>query len=111
MSDCIFCRIAAGEVPSDTVYEDAQVRVFRDINPKAEVHLLMIPREHIDSLAETGAAQEALLGHMLRLAPEVARRAGLEEGFRTVINTGAGAGQEVFHLHMHLLGGDDLPGF
>ncbi len=111
MKDCIFCRIAAGEIPSDLVYEDDQVRVFRDIHPKAEVHLLMIPRKHIDSLADAAPEDEGLLGHMLRVAPAVARSAGLQAGFRTVINTGADAGQEVFHLHLHLLGGGDLPGF
>lgn len=111
MTDCIFCKIAAGEIPADKVFEDDQVVVFRDINPKAEVHLLMIPREHIASLTELGPEHDGLIGHMMRLLPEVAREQGLEKGFRTVINTGEGGGQEVFHLHIHLLGGKGLPGF
>ncbi len=111
MNDCIFCKIAAGQIPSDRVYEDEQVVVFRDIYPKAPVHLLMIPREHVDSLETVSATHEALLAHMLRTLPVVAHRAGLEGGFRTIINTGRGGGQEVFHLHMHLLGGGTLPGF
>jgi len=111
MSDCIFCRIAAGEIPADRRYEDDRVVVFRDINPKAEVHLLVIPREHIASLEEAAPEHDALLAHMLRLLPQLAREEGLEHGFRTIINTGRGGGQEVFHLHIHLLGGRGLPGF
>jgi histidine triad (HIT) family protein len=111
MSDCIFCKILAGEIPSDKVYEDDKVYVFRDINPKAEVHLLMIPREHIASLNELTAEHDALMAHMLRLLPQLAQGQGLDEGFRTIINTGKGGGQEVFHLHIHLLGGKGLPGF
>ncbi len=111
MSDCLFCRIIAGEIPSDKVYEDDKVFVFRDINPKARVHLLLVPREHVASLNELTPAHDALLAHMLRLLPQLAREQGLDTGFRTIINTGKGGGQEVFHLHIHLLGGDDLPGF
>lgn len=111
MSDCIFCKILAGEIPSDKVYEDDKVYVFRDINPKAEVHLLMIPREHIASLDELTLEHDALTAHMLRLLPQLAQEQGLDEGFRTIINTGKGGGQEVFHLHIHLLGGSGLPGF
>jgi histidine triad (HIT) family protein len=85
--------------------------VFKDIYPKAPVHLLMVPREHVESLNAATAAHEALLAHMLRTLPEVARRAGLQDGYRTIINTGRGGGQEVLHLHMHILGGGALPGF
>ncbi len=111
MSDCLFCKIINGDIPSDKVFEDDKVFVFRDINPKAQVHLLMVPKEHIASLNELTPAHDALMAHMLRLLPQLAREQGLESGFRTIINTGKGGGQEVFHLHIHLLGGDDLPGF
>ncbi len=111
MNDCIFCKIAAGTIPSDRVYEDAQVVVFRDIYPKAPVHLLMVPREHVESLEGLTPAQDGLLAHMLRTVPDVAHQAGLAGGFRTIINTGRGGGQEVFHLHLHILGGGSLPGF
>ena len=111
MSDCLFCKILAGEVPSDKVYEDDKVFVFKDIYPKADIHLLMIPREHIDSLNELNESHDALMGHMMRLLPILAKEQGLDTGFRTIINTGPGGGQEVFHLHIHLLGGDHLPGF
>lgn len=111
MTDCIFCKILAGDIPSDNVYEDDKVFVFRDINPKAQVHLLMIPREHIESLEELNESHDALIVHMMRLLPQLAREQGLDEGFRTILNTGKGGGQEVFHLHIHLLGGSGLPGF
>lgn len=111
MSDCLFCKIAAGEIPADKVYEDDKVVVFKDINPKADVHLLMIPHEHIDSLAQTSPAHDELLAYMMRKLPELAHAQGLESGFRTIINTGEGGGQEVFHLHIHLMGGPSLPGF
>lgn len=110
MSDCLFCKIVAGELPSERVYEDDQVVVFRDIQPKADVHLLLVPRRHIDSLEALGPGDDDLLGHALRLLPGIAREQGLESGFRTVINTGRGGGQEVMHLHVHLLGGAQLPG-
>lgn len=111
MNDCIFCRIVAGEIPSARVYEDDQVIVFRDINPKAEIHLLMVPRQHLASLNELTPAHDALMAHMMRLLPQLAQQQGLAQGFRTIINTGKGGGQEVFHLHVHLLGGMNLPGF
>lgn len=109
-TDCIFCKILAGEIPSETVYSDDKVIVFKDISPKAPVHLLMIPREHITSLEALEAQHDHLVGYMLRCLPQVAKQQGLTRGFRTVINTGPGGGQLVFHLHMHLLGGDDLAG-
>ena len=111
MNDCIFCKIAGGTIPSDLVYEDELVIVFRDIYPKAPVHLLMVPRQHVESLNDLTPAHDGLMAHMLRTLPEVARRAGLIDGYRTIINTGRGGGQEVPHLHMHILGGGRLPGF
>jgi len=111
MNDCVFCKIANGTIPSDQVYEDEQMVVFKDIYPKAPVHLLMVPRQHVESLNDTTPALDGLLVHMLRTLPEVARRAGLTDGYRTIINTGRGGGQEVPHLHMHILGGGRLPGF
>ena len=111
MSDCLFCKILAGEIPSDKVYEDDKVYVFKDIYPKADIHLLMIPREHIDSLNELNESHDGLMGHMMRLLPILAKEQGLDTGFRTIINTGPDGGQEVFHLHVHLMGGSHLPGF
>jgi histidine triad (HIT) family protein len=111
MSDCLFCKILAGEIPSDKVYEDDKVYVFKDIYPKADVHLLMIPREHVDSLNEIDESFDGIMAHMMRLLPELAKEQGLNDGFRTIINTGPAGGQEVFHLHIHLMGGDHLPGF
>ena len=111
MSDCLFCKIVNGDIPADIVYKDEQVIVFKDISPKAEVHLLMIPRLHIDSLNELSAEHGALISHMMLLLPKLAKDQGLEHGFRTIINTGKGGGQEVFHLHIHLMGGSKLPGF
>lgn len=110
-SNCLFCKIAAGDIPSDRVYQDDQVIVFKDIHPKAKVHLLAMPRQHIESLEELRPDHDALMAHMLRLLPRIAREQGLTAGFRTIINTGSGGGQEVMHLHLHLLGGGRLPGF
>jgi histidine triad (HIT) family protein len=111
MSDCLFCKITAGEIPSERVYEDEKVIVFKDIYPKADVHLLTIPREHIASLNELDESHDALMAHMLRLQSRLAKEQGLDDGFRAIINTGPGGGQEIFHLHVHLLGGGRLPGF
>lgn len=111
MSDCIFCKIIAGDIPSSSVYEDEQLFVFRDINPKANVHLLVIPKIHIESLENLSEQHQALIAHMMLQLPELARSQGLKNGFRTIINTGPDGGQEVGHLHIHLLGGKDLPGF
>jgi len=108
-TDCLFCRIAANEIPADFVEQDSRSIVIRDINPQAPTHLLVIPREHIESLDDASQKDEALLGHLLRMAARVANAAGLEEdGYRTVINTGAGAGQSVFHVHLHVIGGRPL---
>ena len=104
MSDCIFCKIVAGEIPASKVYEDDEVFAFHDIRPVAPVHFLLIPKRHVESLAHCGPDDEALLGRMLTLAPQLAREQGLTEGFKTGINTGRGGGQEVFHLHIHVFG-------
>ena len=111
MSDCLFCKIAAGDIPGDIVYQDDQMVVFKDIAPKAEVHLLAIPREHIESLNDLDSKHDALVAHMMRQLPRLAREQGLDSGYRTIINTGPAGGQVVFHLHIHLLGGKGLPGF
>jgi histidine triad (HIT) family protein len=111
MTDCLFCKIVAGDIPADKVYEDDQVVVFKDIYPKASVHLLMIPRQHIASLDDVNESHDALMAHMLRLLPRIAKEQGLDTGFRTIINTGPGGGQEIYHLHLHLMGGQHMPGF
>jgi histidine triad (HIT) family protein len=103
---CLFCRIVAGEIPAEFIQRDDRSVVIRDINPQAPTHLLVIPQEHIESLDDASQKDEALLGHLLRVAARVADAAGLAEGgYRAVINNGAGAGQSVFHLHVHVLGG------
>ncbi|HKP46022.1 MAG TPA: histidine triad nucleotide-binding protein [Pyrinomonadaceae bacterium] len=108
-TDCLFCRVIAREIPADFVKEDDRAVVIRDINPQAPTHLLVIPREHLDSLDDASQKDEPLLGHLLRVAAQVANASGLEAGgYRTIINTGAGAGQSVFHLHVHVLGGRPL---
>ncbi|HEV2178269.1 MAG TPA: histidine triad nucleotide-binding protein [Terriglobia bacterium] len=104
--DCLFCRIVEREVPATFVYEDPTVVAIEDIHPQAPVHLLVVPRRHMESLAEAKAEDEVLLGHLIAVAAQLARERGLDaRGYRTVINTGAGAGQSVFHLHVHLMGG------
>lgn len=105
--DCIFCRIARGEIPSRKAYEDEDVVAFHDVRPQAPVHLLVIPREHVPTLYDAGMAQQRALAKMLALAGELARKEGATEGFRTIINTGRVGHQEVYHLHMHILGGPD----
>jgi len=102
---CLFCRIARGEVPSRKAYEDDEVLAFHDINPAAPVHLLVVPKQHVDSLLTTGPEHAALLGKLLILAPRLAKEQGCVNGFRVVINNGPDGGQEVFHLHIHILGG------
>ena len=107
MSDTIFGRIARGEAKAEVVYEDDRCLAFRDVDPKAPTHLLVIPRKPIERLSRAEAGDEALLGHLLRVAARVAREAGLTD-FRLVVNDGAAAGQSVFHLHLHVLGGRPL---
>ncbi|QGX40109.1 histidine triad nucleotide-binding protein [Permianibacter aggregans] len=109
MTDCIFCKIIAGDIPSSKVYEDDKIYAFKDIHPKAKVHLLVVPRKHIETLAHAKADDAELLSHMILSLPKIAREQGLESGFRTVLNTGAGGGQEVFHMHFHILGGGAMP--
>ncbi|MDL2058707.1 histidine triad nucleotide-binding protein [Mesosutterella sp. AGMB02718] len=103
--DCLFCKIARGEIPSKKIYEDEELFAFYDINPHAPVHFLIIPKRHITSLAETTSEDSALLGKMLSLARKLALDLGCRNGFRVVINTGRDGGQEVPHLHVHVLGG------
>jgi histidine triad (HIT) family protein len=108
--DCLFCRILEGTVPGDVVYQDNRCVVIRDINPQAPTHLLVVPREHMESLDDATQKDESLLGHLLRVAARVAYEHRLSDsgGYRVVINTGAGAGQSVFHLHVHILGGREM---
>ncbi|MDA8390109.1 MAG: histidine triad nucleotide-binding protein [Gammaproteobacteria bacterium] len=111
MTDCIFCQIVANSIPVPRLYEDEQLIVIADKYPKAPVHVLIIPKTHIASLDELTPEHEPLMGHAMTILPQIARGQGLEKGFRTIINTGYGGGQEIFHLHIHLLGGGRLPGF
>lgn len=109
MSDCLFCQIVAGEIPARIEYEDDQVVAFHDVNPQAPVHLLVIPRRHIATLLDTTDEDAALLGALQRVGVEVARRLGLDErGFRLVTNCLEDAGQSVFHIHLHVLGGRSM---
>jgi histidine triad (HIT) family protein len=103
--DCIFCKIVAGKIPSKKVHEDDELFVFHDIHPWAPVHLLMIPKQHVATLYDAGPEHAALLGRMLTLAPRLMREQGVDNGFRTLINTGVDGLQEVYHLHMHVMGG------
>ena len=105
--DCIFCRIARGEVPSKKVYEDEDIFAFHDIRPQAPVHLLVIPKEHVATLYDAGMAQHQAFGKMLALAGELARKEGAADGFRIILNTGRVGHQEVYHVHMHILGGPE----
>ncbi len=102
--DCLFCKIVAGEIPVDRVHEDDSYIAFRDINPQAPVHILVIPRKPIPKASDASEEDRELLGHLVWVAGEVAAQEGLED-FRLVVNNGKGAGQEVFHLHLHVLGG------
>lgn len=109
--DCLFCKISAGEIPGNFVYQDDTIVAFQDIYPKARIHILVVPRQHIKSLVELTEINQSLMGYLMLKLPEIAKMQGLENGFRTVINTGPGGGQEIEHLHIHLLGGGRLPGF
>jgi histidine triad (HIT) family protein len=109
MSDCLFCNIVAGDVPADVVYENEHVVAFRDINPVAKTHVLVIPRGHIASLNEAVPEHREVLGELMLAAREVANREGVaESGYRVVVNTMEGAGQAVFHIHLHVIGGRRL---
>ena len=105
MAACIFCKILAKEVPARIAYEDETSIAFHDVNPQAPVHVLVIPRKHFASAEEAGEADEPVLGHLHRVAAKLAREFKITAGYRTVVNTGPEAGQSVFHLHLHLLGG------
>lgn len=108
-ANCLFCKIIGGEIPGDFVHQDDSCVVIRDVNPQAPTHLLVIPREHLESLDDASQKDEGLLGHLLRIGARMANDLGHgESGYRSVINTGAGAGQSVFHLHVHVLGGRPL---
>lgn len=104
MENCIFCKIVDKQIPASVVYEDDKMLCFKDINPSAPVHLLLIPKVHFDSLAHAEASHQDLLGEMMLRVPKIAADNGLTNGFKTQINTGKGGGQEVFHLHIHILG-------
>jgi histidine triad (HIT) family protein len=109
MSDCIFCKIAAGEIPATVVYQDDEIVVFEDISPRAPVHLLLIPRQHLATLNDPGPEHSGMLGRMALKAAELAREKGVSEsGYRVLINCNPDGGQEVFHLHMHMIGGRRL---
>lgn len=111
MEDCIFCKIIAGQIPSTTVFEDERVQVIEDINPQAPIHLLVLPKEHIDGIDTAQASDEALLGHMMLVGAMVARQKGIEQdGYRLVVNTGTHGAQSILHLHLHVLGGRQLTG-
>ena len=106
MSSCLFCRIVAGEIPATKVYEDLEMVAFNDINPQAPMHVLIVPRLHIATLNELGRSHDALVGAMVRRAAALAADRGFAEGgYRTVFNCNAAAGQTVFHIHLHVLGG------
>ena len=107
--DCLFCKIASKDIPSDLVYEDDQILAFRDLNPQAPTHVLVIPKTHVENLLGAAPAHQALLGHLLLKAAAVARQLGIaDSGFRAVANCGPDGGQSVDHLHLHLLGGRPL---
>ncbi|GGY51206.1 histidine triad nucleotide-binding protein [Bacterioplanes sanyensis] len=110
MSDCLFCKIVAGEIPARITYEDELLLAFHDIAPKADTHLLVIPKQHIENLNDLSADDAELMSHLMLKLPVIARQQQLN-GFRTIANTGKDSGQEVFHMHFHILGGEQLPGF
>lgn len=108
--DCLFCRIARGEIPSRKVYEDDDILAFHDIQPATPVHILVIPKTHFDNFYDAGIAQADLLGRLFGRLGDIARSQGLDDGFRTVVNTGRVGRQEVYHLHIHILGGPEPVG-
>ncbi|HKQ62675.1 MAG TPA: histidine triad nucleotide-binding protein [Candidatus Polarisedimenticolaceae bacterium] len=108
MSDCLFCKIVAGTIPSKTVYEDDAIVAFHDIHPQAPIHVVLVPRKHLASLNDAGPEDAQLLGRLLLAAQRVAAELGVGSGYRVVNNCGASAGQSVFHLHLHVLGGRAL---
>ena len=109
-SDCIFCKIIKGEIPCKKVYEDEDIFAFHDINPMAPVHFMVVPKQHITSLAEADAGHAVVLGKLFSSLGELAKKQGLTDGFRTIINTGRVGRQEVYHLHVHVVGGPEQLG-
>ena len=107
MNDCIFCKIVAGKIPSRKVYEDDDMLAFHDISPVAPVHFMIIPKQHVDSLAACGPEHAPVLGKMMAKAGQLARDQGATDGFRTIVNTGRVGRQDVYHLHIHIIGGPD----
>lgn len=108
MSDCLFCKIIDGQIPSKKVYEDDKVFAFQDIDPKAPVHVLIVPKKHIAGLKEASADDAEIIGYCQLVAAKLGKQYNVEDGYRTVYNVGPRSGQSVFHLHLHLLGGRDL---
>ena len=108
MNDCLFCKIVAGDIPSTKVYEDETILAFRDIAPMAPTHILVIPKTHIDSVAQITAENSGVVAHIFQVIPQIAAQEGLENGYRVVSNCGPDAGQSVKHLHFHILGGRQL---
>jgi histidine triad (HIT) family protein len=108
MSDCLFCKIIAGEIPSKKVYEDEQVFVFEDLKPAAPTHVLIVPKRHFAGLKEAVPSDAEIIGYCHLIAAKIGRERDIEDGYRTVLNVGPRSGQSVFHLHLHLIGGRDL---
>jgi histidine triad (HIT) family protein len=107
--DCVFCKIVAGTIPSQTLYRDEHVTAFHDVNPQAPVHVLIVPNQHVESLATAGPEDTTILGHILAIAPRIAAETGIaNSGYRVVLNTGRDAGMAVYHLHAHVLGGRQM---
>ena len=107
MTDCIFCKIVEGKIPSRKVYEDDDILAFHDITPIAPVHFMIIPKQHVDSLATCGPEHAPVLGRMMAIAGRLAREQGATDGFRTIVNTGRVGRQDVYHLHIHIIGGPE----
>ena len=110
MNDCIFCKIVRGEIPAKKLYEDSELVAFHDIRPQAPVHFMLVPKKHIDSLADVGAEDAGMLGRLFALSGRLARENGSPDGFRTIVNTGRIGRQEVMHLHVHVVGGPNALG-
>ena len=108
MADCLFCKIISGEIPSNKVYEDELVFAFRDINPQAPTHILIVPKAHISSAADITAENSRVVAHIFEIIPQIAEKEGLKNGFRVITNSGPDACQSVHHLHFHILGGEQM---
>jgi histidine triad (HIT) family protein len=106
--DCIFCKILQGKIPSQIIFKDEKITVFKDVNPVAPIHYLIVPNQHIDSLNDVTIGDELSMGHIFTVARQLAEKEGIKDGYRLVMNTGVDAGQTVLHLHMHLVGGKHL---